>query len=247
MNLRKFRTTAGVALAALALMAVSACAGQAAAQTPVPANTPRTISVTGNGIAYGTPDVAHVQIGVQSRGSDPGQAVDDNNTRMQALIAAIQGMGVAEQDLQTTNFSVYVQQDYDPQTGRPLETINYVVDNTLSVTVRDTNLLGDVLSGAVEAGANTIYGVSFSVADPAALEGQARDKAVADARARAEQLAQAAGVTLDSVLTISEYTSGGQPIPIMREAADAAIGGAVPVQTGQIQVNMQVNITYTIR
>jgi uncharacterized protein YggE len=247
MKLPQIRTTAGVMLAAVAMLALSACAGQAAAQTPVAPNTPRTITVTGSGVAYGAPDVATVQIGVQTRGSDPGQAVSDNNARMEALIAAIQALGIAEQDLQTTNFSVYVQQDYDPQTGRPLETINYVVDNSLTVTVRDTNRLGDVLTGAVDAGANTIYGVSFSVADVAALEAQARDKAVADARARAEQLAQAAGVTLDSILTLSENISGGQPIPYARDMAQAAVGGAVPVQTGQVQVNLQVNVTYTIK
>jgi uncharacterized protein YggE len=247
MKLRQFRTMAGVVVAAVALMAVSACSGPAAAQTPGAADTPRTISVTGTGIAYGSPDIANVVIGVQTRGADPGQAVSDNSARMEALIAAIRGLGIAEQDLQTTNFSVYVQQDYDPQTGRPSETISYVVDNTLNVTVRDTSKLGDVLSGAVEAGANAIHGVSFGVADPAALEAQAREKAVADARARAEQLAQAAGVTLDSVLTLSESISGGQPIPYARDMAQAAVGGAVPVQTGQIQVNLQVNITYTIR
>jgi uncharacterized protein YggE len=247
MKLHQIKTAAGVMLAAVGLLALSACAGQAGAQTPVTADTPRTITVTGNGVAYGAPDVATIQIGVQTRGSDPGQAVSDNNTRMEALIAAIEGLGIAEQDLQTTNFSVYVQQDYDPQTGRPLETINYVVDNTLSVTVRDTNRLGDVLTGAVDAGANTIHGVSFSVADVAALEAQARDKAVADARARAEQLAQAAGVTLDSILTLSENISGGQPIPFARDMAQAAVGGAVPVQTGQVQVNLQVNLTYTIK
>jgi uncharacterized protein YggE len=247
MKLPQIQTTAGVMLAAVAMLALSACAGQAAAQTPVAADTPRTISVTGSGVAYGAPDVATVQIGVQTRGSDPGQAVSDNNARMEALIAAIQDLGIAEQDLQTSNFSVYVQQDYDPQTGRPLENINYVVDNTLTVTVRDTNRLGDVLTGAVDAGANTIYGVSFSVADVAALEAQARDKAVADARARAEQLAQAAGVTLDSILSLSENISGGQPIPYAGDMAQSAVGGAVPVQTGQVQVNLQVNITFTIK
>lgn len=245
---RQLKTVASFLLAALGLMTAAACAASpATAQSGVSADTPRTISVTGTGSAYGTPDVATIQIGVQTRNTDPAAAVSDNTTRMEALIAAIKALGVDEKDLQTTNFSVYVQQDYDPQTGRPLETIQYQVDNTLNVIVRDTNNLGTVLSGAVEAGANTIYGVSFSVADPAALEGQARDLAVADARKRAEQLAAAAGVTLDVPLTISEYTSQAQPYYLGRDMAEAAAGAPVPVQTGQIQVNLQVNITYTIK
>ncbi len=245
---RSFTNITSLALAALGLMTAAACAASpAAAQTGIPADTPRTITVTGSGIAFGAPDIATIQIGVQTRGVDPAQTVSDNSTRTAALIAAIKALGIAEKDLQTTNFSVNVQQDYDPQTGQPLETIHYQVDNTLNVTVRDTNKLGDVLSGAVEAGANTIYGVSFSVADPAALEGQARDLAVADARTRAEQLAAAAGVTLDVPLTISEYASQSQPLYYARDLAESAAGAAVPVQTGQIQVNLQVSITYTIK
>jgi uncharacterized protein YggE len=242
---RHLQTFASLGLLALGLMTAAACAANpAGAQTDVPADTPRTITVTGSGLAYGAPDVATVQIGVQSRGTDAGQVVTDS-TQTQALIDALKGLGIDEKDLQTTNFSVNVQQDYDPQTGQPLETIHYVVDNTLNVTIRDTNKLGDVLSGAVEAGANSIYGVSFTVADPDALENQARDLAVADARARAEQLAAAAGVTLDVPLTISEYANTVQPVYAARDMAVAA--EAVPVQTGQIQVNMQVSITYTIK
>ncbi|MCC7362277.1 MAG: SIMPL domain-containing protein [Anaerolineales bacterium] len=245
--IRPTRTMVGLALAALGLLTAAACAAApAAAQTGVPADTPRTISVTGTGTAYGAPDVATVQVGVQTRSENAGQAVNDNSTRVAALIAALKALGIAEKDMQTTNFSVYVQQNYDPQTGRPLETIYYQVDNTLNVTVRDTSRLGDVLTGAVDAGANSIYGVSFSVADPAALQGQARELAVANARERAEQLAAAAGVTLDVPLSISEVSYVAQPVYAARDMAMAE-GAPVPVQTGQIQVDLQVNITYTIK
>ncbi len=245
---RPLKTTASLMLLALSLMTAAACAAApAAAQVGTPEGTPRTITVTGSGIAYGTPDIASIQIGVTTRGTDPGQTVSDNTTRMQALIAALKGLGIDEKDLQTTNFSVNVQQDYNPQTGQALETIRYQVDNTLNVTVRDTNKLGEVLSGAVDAGANSIYGVSFRVADQNALEGQARDLAMADARHRAEQLAAAAGVTLDVPLTISEYAGQAQPLYYARDLAVAPASEAVPVQNGQIQVNLQVNVTYTIK
>ena len=231
----------------LGLAILTGCAAPAAAQTSVPADTPRTITVSGQGVAYGSPDVATAQVGVQTRGEDPGQAMEDNNTRMAELIAALKAAGIADRDIQTTNVSVYAQQDYNPQTGETLETITYVVDNTVNITVRDLGRLGDVLSGAVDAGANTVYGISFSVENKAALEQTAREQAMNDARARAEALANLAGVTLDVPLSISENFSGGEPIYFARDMAQEAGGSAVPVQTGQIAVNLNVSVTYIIK
>jgi uncharacterized protein YggE len=234
-------------LGVLGLALVTGCAAPASAQTGVPADTPRTISVSGTGVAYGSPDIATAQVGVQTRGEDPGQAMDDNNTKMAALIAALKALGIADKDIQTTNFSVYAQQDYNPQTGVALETITYVVDNTVNITVRDLGQLGDVLSGAVAAGANSVYGISFSVENQSALEQTAREQAMNDARARAEALANLAGVTLDVPLSISESFSGGEPIYVARDMAAQAGGSAVPVQTGQITVNLNVSVTYVIK
>jgi uncharacterized protein YggE len=231
----------------LGLAILTGCAAPAAAQTSVPADTPRTITVSGQGVAYGSPDVATAQVGVQTRGEDPGQAMEDNNARMAELIAALKAAGIADRDIQTTNFSVYAQQDYNPQTGETLETITYVVDNTVNITVRDLAKLGDVLSGAVGAGANTVYGISFSVENKAALEQTAREQAMNDARARAEALANLAGVTLDVPLSISENFSGGEPLYYARDMAQEAGGSAVPVQTGQIAVNLNVSVTYIIK
>lgn len=234
-------------LAVLALGVLTGCAAPASAQTGVPADTPRTITVSGSGVAYGSPDIATAQVGVQTRGEDPGQAMEENNTRMAALIAALKGLGIADNDIQTTNFSVYAQQDYNPQTGEALERITYVVDNTVNITVRDLGRLGDVLSGAVEAGANSVYGISFSVENETALEQTAREQAMTDARTRAEALADLAGVTLDVPLSISETFTGGQPIFYGRDMAAQAGGSAVPVQSGQIAVNLNVQVTYIIK
>jgi uncharacterized protein YggE len=248
--IRQVKAFSIVLVAALALSVLAGCAASpAAAQDPTPEGTPRTITVTGTGVAYGSPDVATATVGVQTRNTDPGQAMEQNTERMEAVIAAVRALGIAANDIQTTNFSIYAQQDYDPATGQPRETITYVVENSINITVRDVAKLGDVLSGAVEAGANSIYGVSFSVADPDALEAQAREQAFADARARADQLAELAGVSIDTVLNVSE-TLGSVPQPIYG-ARDMAVGmggaAAVPVQTGQIQVNLSVNVTYIIK
>ncbi len=248
---RTIRLVSVFAVGLVGLLALSACAAPAVAQgSGNNQEQPHTISVTGSGVAYGKPDIATAQIGVQSRSADPAQAVDDATAKMNAILAALKGLGIDEKDIQTTNFSVSAQQDYDPETGKPKDTFTYVVDNTVTVTVRDLSQVGDVLGKAVGAGANSIYGVNFTVSDQAALEAEARDKAMADAKARAEQLAKAAGVTLDAPMNISEYSSGPIPYAADYKAAPAVgVGGGapVPVSTGQIQVNLQVSVTYVIK
>lgn len=233
-------------VAGLSLLAAACAPLTVPAQTGEPAR--NTLSVTGGGSAYGAPDVATVQIGVQSRNADPRAAVDENIGRMNALMDALKALGIDANDLQTASFSVSAQQDYDPVTGRAESTFTYVVDNTLTVTARDLARLGDVLGQAVSAGANTIYGVSFTVSDPAALEAEARERAMADAKARAEALARAAGVTLGNPVTISEYVNGPQPLYYGDKLGIGGAGAAsVPVAAGQLQISLQVNVTYEIR
>ena len=241
-----FRTSMGVKLALgilLGALALSACAGPT---TLLKEPQPRTISVTGTGIAYGAPDIAVAQIGVQSRDGDPARAVEANNQKMSRIIEALGKLGVEARDIQTSNFSVSAQQDYDPETGRALETITYLVDNTVAVTVREPAKLGEVLGQTVSNGANSIYGVNFSLSDSTALTAEARDKAMADAKARADQLAAAAGVSVVRPMTIGEFSSG----PVF--AADMAYGkgggaGPVPVAVGQYQITMQVSVVYEIK
>ena len=246
--LRPSKPVSILLLADIGMLALSACAAPAAdAADGIPADTPHTISVTGSGTAYSVPDTASAQVGVQTRNDDPAAAVSANTEKMTAIIAALKGQGIEEKDIQTTNFSVTAQQEYDPQ-GQPTGKITFIVDNMVTITVRDISKVGAVLSAVVDAGANTIYGVSFSAADQTGLEAQARDKAMADARARADQLAKAAGVSIDTVLSISENINSG-PVPYLYAARDSAVaaGAPVPVQGGQIQVGIQVQVIYIIK
>jgi uncharacterized protein len=233
--------------ALLGLAVLAGCATPATPAQPVSNPASHTISVTGSGLAYGAPDIAVAQIGVQSRNPEPSAALDDANAKMTAIMAALKELGVADKDVQTSDFSVYAQQDIDPQTGQAKATITYIVDNTVSITMRDLTKVGPVLGQVVAAGANNIYGVSYTVSDQSKLEAEARDKAMADAKARAEQLAKAAGVTLDQPMTISEYTNGPQPVMRADLAQGAAGAKSVPVSSGQIQVNLQINVTYLIK
>jgi uncharacterized protein len=238
----KFRYSLVVLVAIVGLLTLSACG------TPIGSPpTPRTISVSGDATAYGKPDTAVAQVGVQTRNADAGAAVDENTNTMNAIMAALTGLGVAEEDIQTSNFSVYANQNYDTN-GQPTDVV-YIADNTVTVTVRDLTKLGDVLGQTVAAGANNIYGVSFTVSDQSALEADARAKAMADAKARADQLAQAAGVTLGAPVTITELSGGVIPYPHDVRAEDMAASGgaAVPVSGGQVSVQLHVTVTYAIQ
>ncbi len=235
---------------------LSGCASVARAQSETPAAAPagdkqevtRTLSVSGSGKVYLTPDIAYVTIGVHTENYSASEAVAANNTQAQQVISALKAQNIAEKDIQTTNFSIYPQQEYD-QEGKPTGKIKYIVDNSVFVTVRDITKVGDVLDAAVKAGANTVSGIQFDVADKTQALSEARKSAVRDAQVKAEELSSAAGVTLGAVQTISEYTSGGpQPMYDMRAAAPmAAEAASVPIQAGQMLLTVEVNMVFEIR
>ena len=191
-------------------LALTACSGIAFAQESTPSEfdrqNPRTLSVSGSGKAYLTPDIAYVNIGVHTEGKNAAEAVSTNNGQSQKVINALKSQDIAEKDIQTTNFSIYPQQQYDSQ-GKPTGEIIYQVDNSVVVTVRNIDKVGQVLDAAVRAGANSINSVEFEVAEKTQALSEARKAAVKDAKSKAEELASAAGITLGEVQTISEYTA----------------------------------------
>jgi uncharacterized protein YggE len=205
----------------------------------------RTVTVTGTGMVTLTPDIAYVTIGVHSQDPSATVAMTSNNTSAQAVISAIKAAGVADKDIQTTNFSIYPQQQYD-NNGK-ITGIIYMVDNSVYVTVRDLTRLGGLLDSSVNAGANAINSISFDVADKTAALSQARLAAVADAKKQADELTGATGVTLGSVQTIS-YVDTTPPVALqMPRAAMAAGAGSVPVQSGSMQITTTVTIVYEIK
>jgi hypothetical protein len=225
---------------------LSAC-GAPAAQSNVAAPT-RSITVVGQGKASGTPDVAHISIGVETSGASAQEAVSANRAQMTTLLQKIKAAGIAAKDIQTSNFSIYADQgkvDGMPSTGVGAGVITYRVTNQVNLTVRDIAKLGDVLDQAVSAGANSVYGVSFEVDDPSKLEATAREKAVVDAKARAETLAKLNGVSVGEVLTVSEVLGGVGPLYARVDVA--AMGGGTPIQPGEFEVNVSVQVTYSIK
>jgi uncharacterized protein len=228
---------------------LSACGSPlAAAPAAAPASV-RALTVSGAGQVSLKPDIAYIYIGVHTENPSASEAVAQNNANTQALIDALKSAGVADNDLRTTNFSIWTNTQYDPVTNTPKGT-TYAVDNTVYVTVRDLPKLGDTLDAAVKAGANNINSIQFDLADKTQAMSDARAAAVQNAKKQAEELAAAAGVKLGDIQTISYYDS--VPTPVFEGkgmgggGADAA-ALAVPINPGQMQITVTVTIAYEIK
>jgi hypothetical protein len=231
---------AGVLLLAVLVGMVSVLyARPAGAQTAPGVPGMRQVTVVGRGEVKGRPDTATVQIGVETQGATAQEALAQNTTQAQALIARLTELGVAEADMQTVGFNIFPVYGED---GRQIT--GYRVSNNVMVTIRNLDRAGALLDGVVQAGANSIYGISFSVADQKALLDQARTQAIADAQARAALLAQAAGASVGDVLVITENI-GAQPAPVMARAE--VMAADVPIQPGEQQIAIDVQVTFALR
>ena len=208
----------------------------------------RSITVVGTGKVTGKPDIAHVTVGIETQAPSLQKAVDDNKAKMTGLLDTLQKLGLADKDIRTSNYSVYTERVNPSAPGAEVNSdqMLYHVTNQVDVTVRDVNQIGDVLDKAVAAGANNIYGVSFSVDDTAKLEADARAKAVDDAKSRAASLAQLNGVQLGDVLTVSEVI-GSPAIPMDFSAKGMGGGGSTPVQPGELEMSVSLQITYAVK
>jgi len=236
---------------AFLLLGSGMSAGSAFAQDAQPSGPePRPqIVVTGEGEASARPDLAMLSLGVMREATTAGEALEANNAAMAAVIAAMKSAGVAEADLQTTNLSIEPQWQYPSNTGngeQPKLT-GYRVANSLGVRVRDVAKVGALLDTAVELGVNQGGQINFDAADPSKPLMEARKRAVQDARARAETLAEAAGVSLGSIKEISETALNQPPISMMAKSFDArASAPAVPVEAGENTYRVQVTVTFAI-
>jgi uncharacterized protein YggE len=224
----------------LGLLVLLLPVSQISAQEAVmPAN--NTITVFGTGQAFGSPDMASVDIGVETVSQDVSEAFNQTNTTLDAVISAIAQAGVAREDVRTSSLDVFLQQA-PPQTDIQTE---YRVANRINVTIRAIDNIEAVINAAVQAGANTIFGLNFRIADQSALESEARSQAISDARARAEEIASLIGAELGDVVNVVE----GQGFGVFPFASTDAMGGAMSnavIETGQLTVSTQLQVTYQI-
>jgi uncharacterized protein YggE len=208
---------------------------------------PTGITVMADGKASAEPDLAMINIGVENREAEAQEAARENNDRMTAVMAALQEMGVPKEDVQTVNYSIQAEIDWENEEHR---VIGYVVNNSVLVKLRDMDAVGDVIDAVTEAGANNVYGIQFTFDDASALREQARADAMANALKKAEALAQLAGVGLGKPRYISESFVETSPYYLEQMyASQAGMGGGdgAPVSPGQREVFVQVQVTYDIR
>ena len=240
---RTFLILTPVMLAAIVLNACAPAGVVSSSTTPQ-----RTLSVTGTGTINMVPDIAYINIGVHTEKPTAADAVAENNTQTQQVVDALKGAGVDVKDIQTTNFSIYSNTQFDPQTNQKVGT-TYVVDNTVNVTVRKLDKLGDMLDTTVKAGANSVNSIQFDVADKSQALKQARDLAVKDAQTQAQELSTTAGITLGSVQTISFINN--VPGPVMEAFGKGGGGGvaaaSVPISSGQMTLTVTINMSYEIK
>ncbi|HEX9675982.1 MAG TPA: SIMPL domain-containing protein [Anaerolineales bacterium] len=210
--------------------------------------TGESISVSGFGEATGTPDIATVQLGVSVTADTIGAAIEQSNQTVERVRQAVLGQGIAETDLQSINFNVWPEDKFDPATGQQTGERVYHVDSTLQVKVRDIGQVSEVIQTGLDAGANNIWGLTYGIDDSAALEAEARTKALQDAADRAQQLANALGVSLGDPIAVSELVGGLSPF-FGAEAAFArgmGGGGGPPLSPGELTVQIQVDVMYGV-
>jgi len=202
----------------------------------------RTITMTGHGEIRAVPDTATVNAGVTTNAPTAAAALSANSGRMNQVFDALKRLGIPGRNIQTMNFSVSPQYA-NGDNNSPRRLTGYQVNNEVTVRLDEIARVGGTLDTLVSAGANQMNGIGFDISNPAPMMEKARIQAVADARARAETYAQAAGVTLGPIISISEGGGEGQPRPMYRAMALAA---PTPVAPGEQSVTADVTVVWEI-
>jgi len=211
------------------------------------ATTTNTMSFSGEGKVSAKPDVAVIDLSILTQGPTSKAAQDENSGKSQKVTDFLKGQKIDDKDVKTVSYNIYPQYYY-PKNGSP-EITGYQVNEMLEVKVRDLNIVGAVLDGVVSAGANQVNSFSFQIDNPDKLKAQARTQAIADAKAKANELRGQLGIDLGKIVNFSEGVTG-YPMPLYEKSSAIGLGGGsvVPsVPTGENEVTVDVTITYQIK
>jgi uncharacterized protein len=225
---------------AATLVAATLLAAPALAETDFPS----AISVTGEAQVFAPPDLAQLDAGVASDGKTAREAAEANNAAMSKVLAALKGAGLEDKDYQTSRLSL--QPQYAPNRPGPSPIVGYRASNRVSIKLHDVAKVASVIDTLVTAGANDVGNINFTVTQASKLLDDAREKAIADARRKAEIYAKAAGVTLGAPLSISEE---GAPAPVFRGKmmAAAPMATSTPIAQGEETLSVTVAVTWAIK
>ena len=206
------------------------------------------IIVSGSGTASAEPDLALINLGVQVLSPSVGEALNTANTSLESILQVLANYNVDENDTQTRYFNINTQYDYSND-GAP-EVSGYQVTNELSVRVRNLDTLGELITDVVEAGGDPVRvnGINFAIEDTATLEDEALAQAVADAKARAERMAELTGVTLGDLVSVSQGGGGASPaLPAAFAAEAMARSAPTAIRTGDLEITINIQALYTIK
>ncbi len=256
-----------VAMALVGVLALALASGVVWGFSALPQNTPHEISISGEGKAYLKPDVALVSFGVSTQELKSQDAVNKNNEKMNAVIAAIKATGVEEKDIQTTLYNLTPMYDY-PQILVPSSTPSkagsavaspiyiqggrtfsgYSLEQQISVKIRNFDSINTVLDKATAAGANTVGQLSFAVDNPEQARSMARQEAIKNAKEKLDAMVKESGISIGKLVNISEGYGGGYPMPYGLESANAKDATVAPqIQPGQQEISVSVNLTYQVK
>lgn len=205
------------------------------------------ITVSGSGSAFGEPDVAVLTLGVEAEAPTVAEARSEAADAMDATLQALKDGGVEEIDIQTTRFSINPQYDY--RGNGPPRLTGFLVENLVTVKIREIDNTGDLIDAAATAGGDLIriQNLRFTIDDPSALEDEARVAAMEEAKSKGETLAAVAGVSLGAPRSISE-SGGFSPIRfdniLALGAAEFAADVGTRIETGELEVRVQVQVVY---
>jgi len=206
-----------------------------------------TIAIAGEGKITAIPDIAEISLGIQTEKLTVAAAQKENTEKMNSIIAELKNMGVEAKDIQTTNYSIYPR--YDWLDGKQLLR-GYIVSQNVSIKIRDLEKVGTIVDKAGSLGANEVGSLSFTIDEPEQLRQEARIKALANAKEKAEALAKAAGVKLGKLVSFNESSSGS--LPVYRDYSMKALGleesvdAAPAIEAGSQDIIINVMVTYEV-
>ena len=230
-----------VALAVLSLFLLVAMSHIAST-----AATTNTVSFSGEGKVSAVPDIAVISASIVTQAVDSKSAQDQNSAKSKAVTDFLKKADIDEKDIKTTDYNIYPQYKYPTSGGTPSVT-GYQVTQGYEIKVRNLTKISVVLDGLVTAGANQVNNLGLQVENPEKLQAEARQKAIDDARGKADQLEDQVGIRLGKIVNFSE-NSGGYPVPMYYDAKVGGMGGGGPeISTGTNDITVNVSITYQIK
>ncbi|GBD34488.1 26 kDa periplasmic immunogenic protein [bacterium HR35] len=204
----------------------------------------RTFSVTGEGKEIAVPNIAEIRIGVITEGSDLKTLQQENSDKMNKIINFLKAQGINEKDIKTENYSITPKYDY---TLSPYKIVGYTISQNLVVKIRDLSKIGEILEGAVKNGANNVSGPNFTIDEPKVYLEKARERAILDAKEKADKIAKTAGFKLGKIISINELSTP-EVIPLYTLGLEKLELKTTPqVEPGSQEIKVQVNITFEIR